>query len=129
MDKTLQQACDDVAPEWINLCGRVRELASKLKNTAAGTALEHDAGALAAEAGLLCNHVDRLHADVKMLIRRLDHEVARSGDPANMDPGEIDKASIQIQRETHEIRADVLDVIKALFMWRDDPAERLRPKE
>jgi uncharacterized coiled-coil DUF342 family protein len=129
MDKTLQQACNDLAPEWIQLCGRVRDQASKMKNNAAGTHLAQDAAALADEAGLLCNHVDRLHADVKMLIERLDDEVAKSAAEAPGEALEIDKASIQIQREAHEIRADVLDVIKALFMWRDDPADRLRPKE
>ena len=100
-----------------------------MKNNAAGTHLAQDAAALADEAGLLCNHVDRLHADVKMLIERLDDEVAKSAAEAPGEALEIDKASIQIQREAHEIRADVLDVIKALFMWRDDPADRLRPKE
>ncbi len=129
MDTTLQQACAEVAPEWIELSGRVRELASKMKNNATGTHLAQDAGALAADAGLLCDHVDRLHADVKMLIERLDDEAARSRNTVNTDASEIDKASIQIQRETHEIRPDVLDVIKALFMWRDDPEERLRTKE
>jgi hypothetical protein len=44
------------------------------------------------------------------------------------EPGEIEKESIEIQRESHELRSDFKDIIKALFMWRDDPEERVRER-
>jgi hypothetical protein len=32
---------------------------------------------------------------------------------------------MRIQRENHVLRADFMDVLKALFMWRDDPRDRV----
>ena len=40
------------------------------------------------------------------------------------DDRDIDKAAVQISREEHTLKPEVKDVLKALFMWRDDPAER-----
>ncbi|MBB5352463.1 hypothetical protein HNR46_002709 [Haloferula luteola] len=36
--------------------------------------------------------------------------------------------SVQIEREHHVPSSDFMDVVKALFMWRDDPVERVRQK-
>jgi hypothetical protein len=35
---------------------------------------------------------------------------------------------IQIQRETHNAPTELMDIVKALFMWRDTPAERIRER-
>ncbi|MBK1826630.1 hypothetical protein [Haloferula rosea] len=40
------------------------------------------------------------------------------------DDRDFDKAAVQISREEHTLKPEVKDVLKALFMWRDDPAER-----
>jgi hypothetical protein len=40
----------------------------------------------------------------------------------------VDLEKIQIQREKHELRNDFKDVLKALFMWVDDPVDRVRGK-
>jgi hypothetical protein len=36
----------------------------------------------------------------------------------------VEREYTRIQRENHELRADFKDVLKALFMWRDDPKDR-----
>lgn len=109
----------DLSPEWLVLSASVRRLAEEAK---AGSDK-----ALAEEALRLCDHVERLHADVEHLLQSLgdNPEVlagtlsARAGETS-----EIDRANIQIQREMHQ-KGDLLHVIKALFMWKDDPRGRL----
>lgn len=129
MDATLEQACADLAPEWIDLTARVRGLALDLKSKAADTSLSRDTEVLAREAETLCNHVDRLHGDIKALISRFDTSPDNVPNAGREDPDDLAKESIQIQREVHEMRPDVLDIVKALFMWRDAPEERVHSKD
>jgi len=35
-----------------------------------------------------------------------------------------ERAAIEIQREQHVMKPDPKDILKAVFMWRDDPRER-----
>lgn len=74
----------------------------------------------------LCEHAGRVHKEMTRMIDGF-------GDPqsiAEKDRShEIDLAAIETQRETHELKADPFDVLKALLMWRDDPADRLRKRE
>ena len=39
-----------------------------------------------------------------------------------------DRAAIELQREEHEFKADLKDILKAVFMWKDSPRERVRNK-
>lgn len=39
-----------------------------------------------------------------------------------------DRAAIQLQREEHEFKLDFRDILKALFMWKEKPTERVRNK-
>ncbi|MGE9271235.1 MAG: hypothetical protein ACQKBU_10565 [Verrucomicrobiales bacterium] len=39
---------------------------------------------------------------------------------------EVTHAAIEIEREEHTLKADALDILKALFMWKDDPVERAK---
>ncbi|MFN5868466.1 MAG: hypothetical protein ACK46A_03945, partial [Akkermansiaceae bacterium] len=49
--------------------------------------------------------------------------------PAILDDSEaLNQEIIRIQREKHEMRKDIKDILKALFLWVDDPKERLREK-
>lgn len=126
----------DLDRSWIDLSTRVRELASGLKLKAAGSHFAADADHLAQDASLLCDHVERLHADVIDLLANLEAhlplpetDAPADARPADLTQEEIRRAAIQIQREHHELRNDFKDVIKALFMWRDDPVERVREKQ
>jgi hypothetical protein len=125
----------DLAPSWIALSGKVRALAANLKLRSAGTDLAGDAEHLSAETARLCDHVERLHAEVIDLVENLESRIPlpepdASGDyrPKDVDCDEVDLEKIQIQREKHELRNDFKDVLKALFMWVDDPVDRVRGK-
>jgi hypothetical protein len=136
MNENLQHSIEeidkDLAPSWIELSDRVRDLAAALKLKAAGTALAADAAHLAQETSQLCGHVERLHADVIDLVSKLE---AQSPFPepdakaAPLNSEEVDKGYNRIQRENHELRADFKDVLKALFLWRDDPSDRTRDRK
>jgi hypothetical protein len=125
----------DLDRSWIDLSGRIRDLANGLKLKAAGTTLAPDADHLSQETSLLCDHVERLHADVLDLLANLETNIPlpepdshAAENPAAVNHDDIRKEAIQIQREHHELRNDFKDVVKALFMWRDDPVERVREK-
>jgi len=138
MDPAFEKSCEiidrDLSAEWLDLSSRVRQLALNLSNKAHGTALQHEANELANEASQLCNHVERLHGEVASLISELGEQVplpereARTERPIEED-GDIDQENLKIRSEQHELRADFRDVLKALFMWKDDPVERTRGKK
>lgn len=65
----------------------------------------------------------RVHSEVRQIIRRaIESESERRED----EDAQFRDAEIQIEAEAHEARPEPLDVLKALFMWRDDPAERAK---
>ncbi len=138
MEKTLEQACEevdhDLSPEWIELSARLRRSVAELDAKAASGGLAAEASAVSRDANLLCGHVERLHADVIDLLGRLDGHLPLAfhgfGTISNQpDSGEVIREAMQIQRETHEMIPDFKDVLKALFMWRDDPADRVKEKQ
>lgn len=107
----------------------MRSHLKEILTQAAGTALESDLQRLHADATKICDHVDRIHRDAKRMLIELDERLPEIDSvPEGLDPEEVQREAIQIQRETHELRADFKDIIKALFMWRDDPEERVREK-
>ena len=116
----------DLAPTWIELSDRVRELSAALKLKAAGTALAADADHLAQETARLCGHVERIHADVNDLVGKLEMQIPlpEPDVPASLESEATELEWVRIQRENHELRTDFMDVLKALFMWRDDPRDR-----
>ena len=131
LQESVNEVDKDLAHSWIDLSANVRSLAADLKLKAAGTELAGDASHLSEEASRLCEHVERLHADVLDLLENIESRVPLhepDDSRQNIESGEVEKESIQIQRESHELRSDFKDVIKALFMWRDDPVERVREK-
>ena len=135
LNESFKEIDRDLDHSWIDLSTRVRELASGLKLKAAGSHFAADADHLAQDASLLCGHVERLHADVIDLLANLEVHLPlpETDAPADTKPGDINqeevrKEAIQIQREHHELRNDFKDIIKALFLWRDDPVERVREK-
>ncbi len=133
MEANLEHARDELNQEisshWLQLSARVRRHAEALSAKATGTELAADSESLAVETRKLCDHFDRLHFDVEKLLLQLDDTL---GDevPSTIEAetDEVQREAIRIQQESHEMRADLKDVIKALFMWRDDPAERARDK-
>jgi len=122
----------DLASSWIALSAEVRTLAGDLKTKAAGTALSAEADKLSHQASRLCDHVERIHEDVIDLLENIETRIpdrGQAGFDTNVDCGEVEKEKIQIQRESHELKSDFKDILKALFMWVDDPEERVREKK
>jgi len=126
------QASRDLSPEWLELIARIRGLARR--------ALEDpkdDATTLATESLRLCLHVERLHAAVEDLLGGLSQEELQTTQPpapakaapASDKPSEDERVAMDIQREIHQDKVNVRDVIKALFLWQDSPADRLDDRE
>lgn len=54
-----------------------------------------------------------------------------SDSPFNDAPADecrVHDAAIEIGREEHTMKADAKDMLKAFFMWKDDPTERANDK-
>jgi hypothetical protein len=128
LQHSIKEIDKDLAHSWIELSDRVRDLSAALKLKAAGTALAADADHLAQEAGRLCGHVERIHADVNDLVGKLEMQAPLPEPDVQVPqkPEVTDLDWVRIQRENHELRTDFKDVLKALFLWRDDPADRSR---
>ncbi|MGJ8633469.1 MAG: hypothetical protein ACSHX7_06070 [Luteolibacter sp.] len=130
MKESADELSKDLSNSWIELSKNVRNLADELAGKARETSLATDAEKLATQATSLCNHVDRLHADAIDLLQNMDNKAyIPSTSGSSTEREEVLKEAIQVNREHHEGRSDFKDVLKALFMWRDDPAERVRSKE
>ncbi|NJR42887.1 MAG: hypothetical protein HC767_09745 [Akkermansiaceae bacterium] len=130
LEKIYSHVDHDLSAEWLDLSTRVRHLVGQIQNKAKGTILAEDAAILAVDASKLCDHVERVHLDVGKLLIELDQQMPEMDfTPSNVDPAEIQRETIQIHRESHEMKANFKDVIKALFMWQDDPMDRVREKK
>ncbi len=101
---------------------RVREQMASLLRQLEGNALEDEAKRLAANVELLCEDTDRLHSGVDTLISSID---LPDGLPSTLE----ERKAVEIQREIHEFNPSVKETIKALFMWRDAPKERIWQEE
>lgn len=130
MDTEIYTKVDgELSTEWLNLSSRVRKLADELQSRASGTPLAGDAAHLNSELGKLCGHLERIHRDVGKLISGPDETMPTVGSVhPSLKSEEVQREAVKIHQENHEIRADFKDIIKALFMWQEDPVERTREK-
>lgn len=129
-DQALDTLEEIVSPHAKNLSQQVRILALQLKGRTEETPLAAETLVLATEVSKLCDYVDHLHGSVRQLLAQRDasdsalHEVDDLSDEARDRSAENRKAK-EIQHETHQFNPAAKDIIKALFMWRDTPQERL----
>lgn len=130
LKKNLAELDKDLSNSWIHLSDKVRNLAADLRLKTAGSEFAAKADHLTQQTFRLCEHVVKFHADVSDLIDNIDTRVPLHESDATKSPMNetIDQENIQIQREKHELRNDFKDVLKALFMWVDNPKERLKEK-
>lgn len=133
LKNNLAEVDKDLSTSWIELSEKVRILAADLKLKTAGSELAAEADHLSQQTSRLCDHVEKLHADVIELIENIETRLPLPESDATHSPeilnlNALDQEKIQIQRENHELRNDFKDVLKALFMWVDDPKERLKSK-
>lgn len=80
-------------------------------------------------ASLAAQDLLAVHAEVRDMVRDAyeagtDHLHV----PQEFSDGHEASAAIQIERDAHTLKAEFKDIMKALFMWKDDPAERVRDK-
>lgn len=110
---------------WRKLANEVGQQAAALRDLASGSPFAPQAVELAENASHLASQIERLADAASGLLNQLGPPNA--GQPTDSTiASEIEQEMIQIQRETHDGNVELLDVVKALFMWRDDPAERVR---
>ena len=132
LKNNLTEIDKDLSNSWIELSEKVRDLATDLKLKTAGTIFATEADHLSSQTSRLCEHVTKFHTDVIDLIENIETRLplpeSDSADSETPDPEALDQEKIQIQREKHELRNDFKDILKALFMWVDDPHERLKSK-
>mgnify|MGYP007073322110 FL=1 len=65
-----------------------------------------------------------IHTEIRDLL--LDHLEASSKEKLPEDQPDVAMAAVQIGRENHTLKPEFKDVVKALFMWKDDPVERVK---
>lgn len=127
LEKAFSKVDRDLSAEWIELSAEVRKSVASLRDKARDSAMVEEISALEANTLRLCDDVERIHRDVEKLLLELDEKIPEIDSlPADVDPEAVKREAIQIHRETHELRADFKDIIKALFMWQDDPVTRAR---
>jgi hypothetical protein len=117
---------DSISPRSLDESRHVRQLAMSLREKTAATPFAADSLTLSNEVAHLCDDVEQLHRNVRTLLTKIEG-TASSG--TTMPGGELtakDKKAAEIQHEIHELHPTATDTIKALFMWRDSPEERLR---
>lgn len=128
LQKNFNEVSKDLETRWIELSKEVRELSADLKAKSADLPISTDVAELSGKTERLCNHVERIHADVVDLLENLDNQLelssAENRSTTEASPDEIERENIQIQREQHSV-GNIKDIIKALFMYVDDPKERV----
>jgi hypothetical protein len=133
LQENFREVGKDLETRWIELSKEVRTLSAELRNKSGGSDLFPDVDKLTGKATHLCDHVERIHADVLELLENLDSRMGLSPTESSTAPEisseEIEKEKVQIQREQHNAQTDIKDVIKALFMYVDDPEERVAQKK
>lgn len=65
------------------------------------------------------------HQEIRDL---LVEEPVEASSERSEDECEVVHAAIEIGREEHTLKADAKDIIKAFFMWKDDPQERAKQR-
>jgi len=122
---------NELASQWLKLSAEVRQRVERLKVLSAGTNIESQALNLHQDTLLLCDHFDKLHSNVQDLLALLDQERLPKEVPSlatQVTSSESFEQSIKLQEREHEQSDSLKDVIKALFMWRDNPPESKNPK-
>lgn len=129
MEKILEQEqkfSDVISPRSIQLSNHVRLLASVLRDRTKESPFAADALILSAGVNSLCDYVKRLHEGAETLFATSSAEGASAAGTPESELTAGEKKAMEIQEEIHEFNPAAIDTIKALFMWRDSPEERLR---
>jgi hypothetical protein len=130
METTLEteerRLSDAMTSDSLHLSRHVRQLARSLREKTEASPFAADTLVLANEVESLCDYIDQLHGNVQNLLAKIETSDDSDGDTPAARVTPEDRKAIEIQRETHELHPTLKDTIKALFMWRDSPEQRLR---
>lgn len=121
-----QNVSDAISPHSIQLSRHVRLLASALRDKTEASPFAADTLILSNQVNSLCAYVERLHDSVETLFATIDAVGTSTVGTPEAELTAEEKTAKEIQREIHQFNPAVKDTIKALFMWRDAPGERLR---
>lgn len=129
-----QELRADLEERWGEVAERIRELEGKVEaGLDGGGAASADVRELVRYSRLMRRHMAEVesHADALLDEIAADPEFVRleggAIDPAGVDVGE--GAMLEIQREMHRPSSSFLEVLKAVFLWRDTPEERVEREE
>lgn len=100
------------------LSKRVRSLASNLREKTRGSAFEAETSALAEEVFKLCDFVSEVHEELGNVIAEAEADAPSPNAPRKTI---YESEAETIQRSNHKVSETALDVVKALFMWREPP--------
>lgn len=125
LERETSELSEAISPHAHRMSGHVRTLAQSLKEKTEATPFAADTLILANEVKVLCDYVEHLHGNVEVLLTKIE-TVENASDVSHHEITAEDRKAIEIQRETHELHPTLKDTIKALFMWRDSPEQRLR---
>ena len=133
LKNNLAEVDKDLSNSWINLSEKVRKLADDLKIKAKGSEFAAEADDLSIETARICDHVTKFHTDIINLIENIETQLPLpepdvAVSPILNDSEALNQEIIRIQREKHEMRKDIKDILKALFLWVDDPKEPLKSR-
>lgn len=64
-----------------------------------------------------------VHTEIREL---LQDSYDSSGEGSSSESPEVSRAAIELEREEHTAKPEFMDVVKALFMWKDHPDTKLK---
>jgi hypothetical protein len=111
---------------WRSLAQLIHHQASTIRDLTANTPFASQTAELAQNTRALADQIEHLADAAPAWTSHLTQPADQPPSPATLD--EINREMIQIQRETHNAPTELMDIVKALFMWRDTPAERIRER-
>lgn len=126
LEEEEQNLSEAISPHSIRLSKHVRHLAFALRDKTETTPFAADTLVLANEVGNLCDYVEHLHDNVETLLSKIEATATSAATTPENELSDEQKKAIEIQREVHQFNPTLKNTIKALFMWRDSPEERLR---
>lgn len=132
MNQDIKDAFTDVdrelSPQWFHVTQAVKSMAADLAADAIGSLLEARAQQLADETAKLCEHVDRVHHNVQNLLNQSGSDIRFADNKTTEKDDVVLEEILETQKEMHR-ESSVPQIIKALFMWKDDPTERASQRD
>jgi hypothetical protein len=127
----------DLEERWGGVAERIRELELRVEaGLDSGGAASADVRELVRYSRLMRRHMAEVEGHAEALLDQIESdpeyerlEGSTSGGGGGGEGGEDERAMLEIQREMHRPSSSFLEVLKAVFLWRDTPEERVERGE